>query len=388
MCAAETTPAIRIPFNKVSLAGSEDVYVRDVLARGRLGGGGIYSERARALLADALGVPQVLLTTSCSDALEMAGLLLEIGPGDEVIVPSFAFVTVAGAFALRGARIVFADIRPDTLNIDETKLAALIGPRTRAVVLIHYAGLACEMAALAALATHFGVAVIEDLAHGPFARYEGRPLGTFGRLACLSFHETKTFSCGEGGALLVNDPALSRRAEIIHEKGTDRAGFFRGDVDKYTWRDFGGSFVLSDLQAAVLLGQLEARARIQTVRARLWHRYHAGLQNWADHYGVTRPVGPGRHDPAYHSYFLILPSAEARDGLIRHLRARGILAVFHYMPLHLSDMGRRYGAAPGDCPVAEAVAARIVRLPFFTALGDADQDTVIAAVASFEPKVR
>jgi len=385
MRADDTTPAIRIPFNKVCLVGREETYVRDVLARGRLGGGGVYSERVRTLLAEAIGVPHVLLTTSCSDALEMAALLLDIGSGDEVIVPSFAFVTVAGAFALRGARVVFADIRPDTLNIDETKLAALIGPRTRAIVPIHYGGLACEMRAIMALASDHGATVIEDLAHGPFATYHGRALGTFGRLASLSFHETKNFSCGEGGALLINDPALIRRAEIIHEKGTDRAGFLRGDADKYTWRDLGGSFVLSDLQAAVLLGQLEARGRIQAARARLWHRYNNGLRLWADCQGVIRPVGPGCHDSAHHSYFLIMPSAQARDSLIHHLRIRGILAVFHYMPLHLSDMGARHGAVPGDCPVAEAIAARIVRLPFYTALTDAEQDQVIDAVATFDP---
>lgn len=363
--------------------GRERDYVTDALTQGRLSSGGPYSARVRAELETALGVPQALLTTSCSDALEMSALLLNIGPGDEVIVPTFAFVTVAGAFALRGARIVFADIRADTLNIDETKLEPLIGPRTRAIVVIHYAGVACNMEPILALSRRYGVTVVEDLAHGPFATHNGRALGTFGTLACLSFHETKNFSCGEGGALLVNDPELLQRAEIIHEKGTDRRRFLSGYVDKYTWRDLGSSYALSDMQAAFLLGQLEAKQPIQDARARLWHTYDEALRDWADAQDVARPYKPVDGESAYHSYFLLMPDAGSRTGLIEHLRDHGILAVFHYLPLHLSEMGRNYGGRPGDHPVAEAVAARIIRLPFFSSLSEEDQRQVTAAVTAF-----
>ena len=337
------------------------------------------------MLEDALGAPMVLLTTSCSDALEMCALLLDIQPGDEVIVPSFAFVTVAGAFALRGAQIVFADIRPDTLNIDEARLATLITLRTRAMVVVHYAGIACEMDAILALAARHRIAVIEDLAHGPFAAYKGHLLGSFGALACLSFHETKNFSCGEGGALVVNDPHLRCRAEIVHQKGTDRTRFLAGGVDKYTWRDLGGSFAPSDLLAAFLLGQLEARQTIQARRARIWRRYDEGLRGWATTWGVERPVIPIHCDPAWHAYYLVMPGLEVRDGLIAFLKARSILAVFHYAPLHLSAMGRQQGGQPGACPVTERIASCLVRLPFFTALSEADQDEVIAAVTAYKP---
>ena len=365
--------------------GRERDYVGDALTRSGLAADGYYSEQARVVLEAALGAPMVLLTTSCSDALEMCALLLDIQPGNEVIVPSFAFVTVAGAFALRGARIVFADIRPDTLNIDERKLAPLVSPRTRAIVVVHYAGVACEMEAIQALAIGHRIAVIEDLAHGPFAAYQGRPLGSFGTLACLSFHETKNFSCGEGGALVVNDPHLRCRAEIVHQKGTDRTRFLAGEVDKYTWRDLGGSFAPSDLLAAFLLGQLETRQTIQARRAQIWRRYDEGLRDWATTWGVKRPVIPTHCDPAWHAYYLVMPGLEARDGLIAFLKARGILAVFHYAPLHLSAMGQRQGGRPGSCPVTERVASCLVRLPFFTMLSTADQDKVIAAVTAYEP---
>lgn len=379
----------RIPLNRAACMGREREYVADVLASGGLGGGGVYTARARANLETAFGAPAALLTGSCSDALEMAAILLDLQPGDEVIVPSFAFVTDAGAFALRGARIVFADVRPDTFCLDETRLESLIGSRTRAIVLIHYAGVACEMDAIMELAARHGIAVIEDLAHGPFAAYKGRPLGSFGALTCLSFHETKNFSCGEGGALLVNDPALVPRAAIVHEKGTDKSRFMLGEVDKYTWRDLGGSYAPSELQAACLLGQLEARQTIQDKRARLWRRYDEGLAAWAAASGVERPVVPAHCDPAYHTYFLVMPNRAARDGLIEHLRDRAILAVFHYVPLHLSEMGRRYGGdhgtSAGALPGAERAGSCLVRLPFFNTLTDEEQSEVIAAVTAFEP---
>ncbi|MCB1776777.1 MAG: dTDP-4-amino-4,6-dideoxygalactose transaminase [Candidatus Competibacteraceae bacterium] len=373
----------RIPFNKVVCLGRERDYLEEALNGGQLASDGKYSAQAQVLLEAALDAPRVLLTTSCSDALEMCALLLDLQPGDEVIVPSFAFVTVAGAFALRGARIVFADIRPDTLNINEEKLAELITPRTRALVVVHYAGVACEMEAIQALAAHHRIAVIEDLAHGPFATYRGRPLGSFGALACLSFHETKNFSCGEGGALIVNDPTLRRRAGIVHQKGTDRNRFLAGEVDKYTWRDLGGSFAPADLLAAFLVGQLEARQTIQARRARIWQRYDQGLRDWATAEGVSRPTVPTHCEPAWHAYYLVMPNRAARDGLIAFLKAQGILAVFHYAPLHLSAMGRRHGGQPGACPVTERIASCLVRLPFFTVLSASDQDEVIRAVTAY-----
>ncbi|MCP5195852.1 MAG: dTDP-4-amino-4,6-dideoxygalactose transaminase [Gammaproteobacteria bacterium] len=364
--------------------GRERDYIADVLAYGHLASGGNYSARVRAVLEEALGVSMVLLTTSCSDALEMSALLLNICPGDEVIVPSFSFVTVAGAFALRGARIIFADIRADTLNIDETKLASLISPRTRAIVIVHYAGVACEMDAILALAARHHIAVVEDLAHGPFATYKGRSLGTFGTLACLSFHETKNFSCGEGGALVVNDSDLFQRAEIVYQKGTDKSRFLAGGIDKYIWRDLGSSFALSDLLAAFLFGQLEVRQEIQNKRSHLWQRYDTELCDWADAWGVGRPIIPAHCSPAYHTYYLVMPNAAARDGLIAYLKARGILSVFHYAPLHLSDMGRRYGGRPGDHPVAERIGSCLARLPFFTTLSESDQDEVVSAVRAYK----
>lgn len=369
----------------ISLVGRERDYVTDAIGSGRLGSGGRYSARVQAELETSLGAPRALLTNSGSDALEMSALLLDIGPDDEVIVPTFAFVTDAGAFALRGARIVFADIRPDTLNIDEAKLASLIGPRTRAIVVVHYSGVACDMTPIMELATRRGIAVIEDLAHGPFATHGGRPLGTFGLLACLSFHETKNFSCGEGGALLINDSALIERAQEIYHKGTDRSRFFAGDVDKYTWRSLGSSYAMSDLQAAFLLGQLEARHVVQSARARLWHRYDAALGDWADAHGVGRPYRVVGDEQAYHSYFLVMPTTKTRTALIEYLDSLEITAVFHYLPLHLSKMGVRMGGRPGEHPVAESVSTRLVRLPFFTNLSDDDQDAVVAAVKAFDP---
>lgn len=375
----------RIPFNKVTCLGDEQKYLADALLNGHLAADGEYSKRVQALLETELDTPTVLLTTSCSDALEMCALLLDIAPGDEIIVPSFAFVTVAGAFALRGAKIVFADIRHDTLNIDETKLEHLITPRTRGIVVLHYAGLACEMDEIMHLASRHGLTIIEDLAHGPFARYKGRALGSFGALACLSFHETKNFSCGEGGALVVNDPKLKHRAEIVHQKGTDRKRFLAGAVDKYTWRGLGSSYAPSDLLAAFLLGQLHKRQEILSRRAQIWRRYDAALRDWASAKDIRVPNIPSYCEPGWHGYQLIMPNSAERDGLIAHLKNYGILAVFHYMPLHLSEMGRRYGGSPGDHPVTEQVAARLVRLPFFNSLSNHEQEQIIDAVICYEP---
>jgi dTDP-4-amino-4,6-dideoxygalactose transaminase len=326
------------------------------------------------------------LTTSGTHALEMAALLLEIGPGDEVIVPSFTFSSTANAFALRGAHPVFIDIRPDTLNLDETQLERLITPRTRAVVPVHYAGVGCEMDAIAEIAGRYGVPVVEDNAHGLFGRYRGRYLGSFGCLAAQSFHESKNFTCGEGGALLINDPKLIERAEIVAEKGTDRSRFYRGQVDKYTWVDVGSSYVMSDLLAAFLWAQLEARERIQAARRTAWHYYYEHLRDWATEGGVQLPVVPAHCEQAYHMFYLLMPSVERRKALIARLRSQGIMAVFHYIPLHTSEMGQRFGCRAGDCPVAEDVSDRLVRLPFYSTLTEEEQARVVAAIVQLNPR--
>lgn len=353
------------------------------IAEGHCSGDGPFTRRCSELLERELGAARVLLTTSGTHALEMCALLLDIGPGDEVILPSFTFVSTANAFVLRGARPIFCDIRPDTLNMDEVLLPGLIGPRTRAVVPVHYAGVSCEMDAILEIATTHGLAVVEDNAHGLFARYRGRYLGTFGALAALSFHETKNFTCGEGGALIVNEERYLERAEIIREKGTNRQRFFRGEVDKYTWVDIGSSYVLSDLLAAFLLAQLEQRERIQGTRRRIWERYYSGLRDWAVREGVRLPTVPTHCDQAYHMFYVLLPTPDARQRLIAHLRNRGILGVFHYVPLHLSEMGLRLGGQKGQCPVAEDISERLLRLPFYNDLSESDQAEVIEAVSVF-----
>jgi dTDP-4-amino-4,6-dideoxygalactose transaminase len=376
---------VDIPFNRPSLVGEELRYMREAIAAGRISGDGGFSRRCHALLEQELGAPRVLLTTSCTHALEMCALLLDLAPGDEVIVPSFTFVSTANAFALRGARPVFADVRPDTLNLDESRLPELIGPRTRAIVAVHYAGVGCEMEAILALAGRHGIAVVEDNAHGLFGKRGGGKLGTFGCLATLSFHETKNVTCGEGGALIVNDAAYLERAEVVRQKGTNRSQFFRGIVDKYSWVDLGSSYLPSDLLAAFLLAQLEARERIQAARRRLWERYDRELAGWAAANGARLPVVPPGCEQPYHLFYLLLPSLAARQALIAHLRGRGILAVFHYVPLHLSAYGRQVAAGNRDCPVAADVADRLVRLPLFYDLSAADQARVIEAVQSFRP---
>ena len=353
------------------------------LSAGHISGNGAFTKRAEAELEAILGAPRILLTTSCTDALEMAAILLDVGPGDEVVMPSFTFVSTANAFALRGARPVFADIREETLNLDEACLAKVTSERTRVVVPVHYGGVGCEMDAIMEIAGQAGASVVEDNAHGLFGRYRDRALGTLGRLATQSFHETKNITCGEGGALVINDESLVERAEIIREKGTNRARFLRGQVDKYTWTDLGSSFLPSDLLAAVLCGQLEQRESIQARRKTIWERYRDGLSGWASAQGARLPVVPAEREQTYHLFYLLLPSEEARDRLIAHLRSRRILAVFHYVPLHLSPMGRRYGGKEGDCPVTERLSGRLLRLPFYNQLEVSDQERVIEAVLDF-----
>jgi dTDP-4-amino-4,6-dideoxygalactose transaminase len=354
------------------------------MSAGHASGDGPFTKRCHALFEQELGCPKALLTTSCTHALEMAALLLDIQPGNEVIIPDFTFVSTVNAFVLRGARPVFADIRPDTLNLDEAQLERLITPRTRAIVPVHYAGVGCEMDAILEIAGRHGIAVVEDNAHGLFGKYKDRYLGTFGCLATQSFHETKNFTCGEGGALLINDPCYIERAEIIREKGTNRSRFFRGQVDKYTWVDVGSSYLPSDILAAFLYAQLEAREQIQAKRKRIWLYYHDHLRDWAATHDVRLPIVPAHCEQPYHMFYLLLPSLEQRQSLIEHLKARGILSVFHYLPLHLSDMGRKFGGLPGDCPVTEDVSDRLVRLPFYNDMTESEQGQVVEGLLDFE----
>lgn len=373
-----------IPFNRPGLVGNELRYVADAITRGHTAGDGAYSKKCHAFLEEVLGVRRALLTTSCTHALEMAALLLDIQPGDEVIVPSFTFVSTVNAFALRGARPVFADIRPDTFNLDENQVEALVTPKTRAILPVHYAGVACEMDCIMQVASRHGLAVVEDNAHGLFAEYKGKKLGTFGGLSTQSFHETKNIICGEGGALLINDEKYVERAEIIREKGTNRSRFYRGQVDKYTWVDVGSSFLPSDVLAAFLYAQLEKYLQITETRRVIWEQYARALTPWAAQHGVQLPYCPPGCKQSYHMFYLVLPSLEVRTALIDFLRARGVMSVFHYQPLHLSEMGRKFGGKDGQCPVTELAGDRLVRLPFFNELSIRDQDRVVDGILAFD----
>jgi len=372
----------RLPLNKPGVVGKELQYVADCVSQGKIGGDGPYTKKCELLLEQTLGVPRALLTTSCTHALEMAALLLDIQPGDEVIVPSFTFSSTVNPFVLRGARPVFSDIRSDTLNLDDTKLESLVTRRTKAIVPMHYAGVGCEMDSILEIAERHGVAVVEDNALGLFGRYKGRYLGTFGCLAVQSFNEIKNFTCGEGGALLVNDPRYIERAEVIREKGTNRSSFLRGQVDKYTWVDLGSSYVLSDILAAFLYAQLEAHETIQAKRVRIWEYYFENLRSWCAECDAKLPFVPVYCEPSYNLFYLLMASLQERQALMEHTKSHGVLTAFHFLPLHLSRMGRQFGGRPGDCPVTELVSDRLVRLPFYNDLSETDQAFVVAALAS------
>ncbi len=374
----------RIPLTRPFTAGNELAYMAQVLASGHLAGAGPFTRKCEAVLESELGVPRVLLTSSGTHALEMAALLLNVGAGDEVIAPSFTFVTTVNAFVLRGARPTFVDIRPDTLNIDETQLERHISPRTKAILVTHYAGVSCEMDPILEIAARHGVAVVEDNAHGLFGGYNGKPLGSMGTLATLSFHESKNFTCGEGGALIINDEQYAERAEILREKGTDRARFLRGEVDKYRWVDLGSSYLMADVVAALLYAQLEARDRIQEGRRRAWRLYVDRLSDWARAGHIRLPTAPANCDPAYHLFYLVMPSRDQRRALSTHLAERNIYSTFHFLPLHHSPMGRRVAARPSDCPISESVADGLLRLPFFAQLRDDQIARVVNAVAEFD----
>jgi dTDP-4-amino-4,6-dideoxygalactose transaminase len=369
-----------IPFNRPSLVGSELEYVREAVTNGHISGNGPFARRCARWLEEQSGVRRALMTHSATGALELAAILASLEPGDEVIMPSFTFVSTANAVALRGAVPVFVEVREDTLNLDETLVEEAITPRTRAIMPVHYAGIACEMDTLVEIALRHELLVIEDAAQALFSTYKGRPLGGIGDVAALSFHETKNVTCGEGGALLVRDEHLVERAEIVHEKGTDRSRFFRGQVDKYSWVDLGSSFLLSDLNAAFLWGQLEDGEAITESRLRIWDRYHASFADLEDAGAVRRPIVPSECRHNAHLYYLLLPSLQERAAFIQRLAESGVNAVFHYVALHESAAGMRYGRPHGDLTHTTTLSERLVRLPLWTAMTDGEIERVISAV--------
>ncbi|WP_280490599.1 dTDP-4-amino-4,6-dideoxygalactose transaminase [Nocardia farcinica] len=373
----------RVIFSRPYRARRELANLATVLASDHSHGDGPFTASATAKLRAITEAPHALLTTSCTSALEMAGLLLELGPEDEVIVPSFAFTSTATSMALRGATCVFADIDPATGNLDPESVAAAIGPRTKAVVVIHYGGVAADMAGLLELAATHGFAIVEDNAHGLGGRWRGRPLGTIGTLGTLSFHDTKNVHCGEGGALLLTDDILMGRAEIIREKGTDRARFLRGAVDKYSWQDIGSSYLPSELNAAVLDAQLDEFDRIQAGRHRVWNAYAAGLPDWAARNDVRLMSVPADREHTAHLFYLRTPTEQRRDDLIAHLAARGISAPFHYVPLDSSPAGLKLGRTPYPCVRSAEFSGTVVRLPLWPDLADVQVERVIEAVTAF-----
>lgn len=376
-----------IPFNKPYMTGRELGYIAQAHANGHLSGDGPFTKRCHSWLEEATGASKALLTHSCTAALEMAALLLDLGPGDEVIMPSYTFVSTANAFVLRGAVPVFVDIREDTLNLDERLVEAAVTPRTRAICVVHYAGVACEMDAIMAIAARHGLRVVEDAAQALLSTYKGRPLGTIGDFGALSFHETKNIVSGEGGALLCRDEEPAGRAEIIREKGTNRSRFFRGQVDKYTWVDIGSSFLPGELTAAFLAAQTEEATAITDRRMALWDRYHAWARSHEENGVLRRPVVPAECTHNAHMYYLLLPSLEARTAFIARLKEQGINAVFHYIPLHSSPGGQRYGRAEGSLAVTDDLSARLVRMPLWLGLEDRLDEVLAASDTALEQVV-
>jgi len=373
----------RIPFNRPFIVGKELFYMAQAVVEGHTAGDGHFTRRCESALRNRLGVPLALITTSCTAALEMAALLCGIESGDEVILPSYTFVSTANAFYLRGAKLVFVEIRPDTLNLDETRLADAISSRTKAIVPVHYAGVACEMDVIMRLARKHELYVIEDAAQAIEASYKGTPLGTLGDVGTFSFHETKSVICGEGGALVSADETLCERAEIVHEKGTNRKEFFRGEVDKYTWVDVGSSYAPSDLLAAFLYAQLEHVQAITARRRSIYEYYRDELGPLAARGLLTLPSVPEECGSNYTSFHVLMADEATRAALIEHLKSKGILAVFHYVPLHTSPMGARIGYGPGDLPVTEGISKRVLRLPLYYDLNLDDRADVVREVFSF-----
>lgn len=369
-----------ITFNFPLLVGKELEYIREACENRHLSGDGPFTAKCEAWLAERMNAKGVWLTPSGTDALEMAAILADIKPGDEVIMPSYTFSSTANAFVLRGARIVFVDVRPDTLNIDEALVEAAITPRTKAIVPVHYGGVGCEMAVLLEIARRRGCLVIEDAAHGLVARRDGRELGSFGQLAALSFHETKNIIAGEGGALIVNDDSLKERAEVVRQKGTNRTKFLRGEVDKYTWVDLGSSFVASEITAAFLWAQLECAEDITRRRLAIWRRYYDGCESLERQGLLRRPVVPDSCAHNAHMFYVLLPSSEARDRVLSAFRSRKIQAIFHYVPLHSAPAGLRYGRTSGPLRVTDDLSRRILRLPLWVGM-DKEVDEVLSLLS-------
>ena len=375
----------KIPFNEPVINDDDCTHLSSAIANRHSSGNGNFTQQVENIVRQSLGSLRTLLTTSCTHALEMSALLANLQPGDEVIVPSYTFVSTASAFALYGARPVFVDSRLDTLNIDATKIEAAITPRTRAICVVHYGGVACEMEQILQIANKHKLLLVEDNAHGLFAKYKGRYLGTFGALATQSFHETKNIICGEGGALIINDESMVERAEILREKGTNRSRFLRGQIDKYTWVDIGSSWVMSDLLAAILYGQLQRAEEINSRRVKIWNQYHSGLASWAEKNGVTTPFVPEGCEHVGHVYHLRFEKSEQRTKFIATLKDEQIICVFHYQALNTSPVGQGFGGYLGQCPVAEHASDCLVRLPLFNSMTDEQQSRVIDAVKAFRP---
>ena len=374
---------MNIPFNKPYMTGKELWYISQAHHLGHLSGDGPFTKRCHSWLEERTRCHKALLTHSCTGALEMTAILAEIGPGDEVIMPSYTFVSTANAFVLRGGVPVFVDIRPDTLNMDERLIESAITERTRAIVVVHYAGVGCDMDAVMAVAEKHGLLVIEDAAQGIMCGYRGRPLGSIGHLAAVSFHETKNIISGEGGALLINDPRFAERAEIVREKGTNRAKFFRGQVDKYTWVDVGSSYLPSEIIAAFLYAQMEHADAITERRLALWGDYHERLAALEEAGKLRRPVIPDYAQHNAHMYYILLPDLEKRTGLLQFLKGEGIGGVFHYVPLHSSPAGKKFGRPHGHLDITDNLSERIVRLPLWIGLEDADLDRICGLIAAF-----
>ena len=373
---------IKIPFNRPFLTGDETRYISDSVKSGKISGDGLFTRKVHQWFQERYGFAKCLLTTSCTDALEMCALLLDIQPGDEVIIPSYTFVSTANPFVMRGAQVVFADSEAEHPNLDAEAVASLITERTKAIVVVHYAGMACDMDALVALSKQHGIALVEDAAQAIDAYYQGKPLGSFGALACFSFHETKNVICGEGGMLAINDTNFVHRAEIIREKGTNRSAFFRGEVDKYGWVDVGSSFLPSDILAAFLYAQLENLERIQSQRLAIWERYHQALAPLEAAGALLRPKLPAHSTHNAHMYYVVLPSLEQRTALASHFKEQGVLAVFHYQSLHKSGFfAPRHDGR--DLPHADRFTDCLLRLPLYFDLTEEDQQFVIEQIVRF-----
>lgn len=368
---------MNIPFNKPCLTGKELRYIKDAVNSGKISGDGFFTEKCHKLLEGRFSAKKILLTTSCTDALEMAAILINLCSGDEVIVPSYTFVSTVNAFVLRGAVPVFVDIREDTLNIDENKIEDKITPKTKAIFPVHYAGIGCEMDSIMKIAKKHRLSVIEDAAQGIDAKYKGKYLGTIGDIGAYSFHETKNYICGEGGAIVLNDERFIKRAEIIREKGTNRSQFFRGEIDKYTWIDMGSSYLPSDILAAFLYAQIESMDKIKRKRKAIFEFYYNNLKEFQDKGDLRLPVIPDNCIPNYHMFYLLLPSESKRNKLMGYLKKSGVMAIFHYLPLHSSYMGKRFFQSNTHLAVTEKISGRILRLPFYNNLSIIKQEYIV-----------